>query len=101
MRIEKPLWQGPDAAAFSAAGQTGRICARPVRIHCNGANRSAVGKDVMSATLFGTARHDLFRPGFQQIQMEWEAMMALRRLVIGPVWQDEEPDSAQHVKQLV
>lgn len=27
--------------------------------------------------------------------------MALRRLVIGPVWQDEEPDSAQHVKQLV
>lgn len=57
--------------------------------------------DVGHPYLFGAGRHDLIRPGFQQIRMTPEAMMALSRLVVRPVRHDQQARGAQHVEQSI
>lgn len=58
-------------------------------------------RDVSHPHLFRPGRHDLIRPGFEQIRMTPEAMMALRRLVVRPVWHDQQARGAQHIEQSI
>lgn len=58
-------------------------------------------RDVGNPHLFGPGRHNLIRPGLQQIRMAPEAMVALRRLVVSPLRHNQQTRRAQHIEQPV
>jgi hypothetical protein len=58
-------------------------------------------RDIGNPNLFGSARYDLIRSGFQQIRMTPEAMVALSRFVVRPVRHDQQACGAQHIEQPV
>ncbi|VWC51483.1 hypothetical protein BLA6993_07990 [Burkholderia lata] len=67
------------------------------QIHKRASRRQV--RDVGHPHLFGAGRHDSIRPGFQQIRMAPEAMMALRCLVVSPAGHDEQARGAQYIEQ--